>query len=108
MPVEVVRVVDVKTPGSGESHRNRWELLRALRPQDAVKFVLADESDYRWATEVIREHGSGSARRCCCPRCTVGLDPQDLVDWMLRDGVPARLNLQLHKYVWAPRHARVY
>ncbi len=61
LPEAVVRVIDVKTPGSGESHRNRPELLRGLRPGDAVKFVLVDEADYTWAAQLIREHELGGA-----------------------------------------------
>ena len=107
LPVEVVRVVDVKTPGSGESHRNRWELLRALRRQDAVKFVLTDEADYRWATGIIREHRLGERTEVLLSPVHGHLDPSELVTWMLRDRVPARLNVQLHKYVWAPDARRV-
>jgi len=100
LPDGVVRVIDVKTPGSGEAHRNRPELLRALRPGDAVKFVLADEADYRWASGVIREHElSGRAEVLLSP-VHGQLDPKELVAWMLRDRLPARLNLQLHKYIW--------
>jgi 7-carboxy-7-deazaguanine synthase len=104
LPPEVVRIVDVKTPGSGESHRVRWDVLDGLRPQDAIKFVLADEADYRWATEVIRSRGLGGAGK---PELLLSpvhgeLDPRQLVAWMLRDKVPARLNLQLHKYIWGP------
>ena len=61
LPAEVVRIVDVKTPGSGESHRMRWELLGTLRRQDAAKFVLTDEADYRWAVEIIREQDLGAS-----------------------------------------------
>jgi 7-carboxy-7-deazaguanine synthase len=102
LPPEVVRIVDVKTPGSGEAHRNRWELLATLRPQDAAKFVLVDESDYRWAAEVIRAHELGARTEVLLSPVHGRLDPQALVRWMLRDGVRARLNLQLHKYVWHP------
>ena len=102
LPDEVVRIVDVKTPASGESHRMRWELLGALRPRDAVKFVVADEPDYRWACDVIREHGLGGRTEVLLSPVHGRLDPKDLVAWMLRDRLPARLNLQLHKYVWSP------
>jgi 7-carboxy-7-deazaguanine synthase len=102
LPAEVVRIVDVKTPGSGESHRMRWELLGKLGPRDAVKFVLVDESDYAWARAVIREHGLGGRTEVLLSPVHGRLDPADLVTWMLRDRVPARLNLQLHKYVWSP------
>src|SRR5262245_56403300 len=100
LPEEVVRIVDVKTPGSGEGHRVRWDVLDGLRPRDAIKFVLTDERDYAWAVEVIR--GRELARRAEVLLSPVHgkLDPKDLVAWMLRDRLPARLNLQLHKYIW--------
>jgi 7-carboxy-7-deazaguanine synthase len=107
LPPEVVRIVDVKTPGSGEVHRNRFELLAALRPQDAAKFVLVDEADYRWATEIIQTHALGGRTEVLLSPVHGRLDPKDLVGWMLRDRVPARLNLQLHKYVWHPDARRV-
>jgi 7-carboxy-7-deazaguanine synthase len=100
LPPAVVRVVDVKTPGSGEVHRVRWDLLRALRPNDAVKFVLADESDYGWAKAVIAEHALGDGAEVLLSPVHGRLDPRVLVGWMLRDRVPARLNIQLHKYIW--------
>lgn len=102
LPEAVVRVIDVKTPGSGESHRNRADLLRRLRPGDAVKFVLGDEADYRWAVEVIRENQLAGQAEVLLSPVHGRLDPQILVSWMLRDRVPARLNLQLHKYIWEP------
>lgn len=102
LPAEVVRVIDVKTPGSGEAHRNRAELLRGLRPGDAVKFVLTDEADYRWAVELIRAHELAGQAEVLLSPVHGRLDPKVLVEWMLRDRVPARLNLQLHKYIWEP------
>jgi 7-carboxy-7-deazaguanine synthase len=107
LPADVVRVVDVKTPASGESHRNRWEILAALRPCDAAKFVLADESDYRWACGVIRERGLDRKTEVLLSPVHGRLDPQLLVSWMLRDRIPARLNLQLHKYIWDAEARRV-
>ncbi|HET6146370.1 MAG TPA: radical SAM protein [Polyangia bacterium] len=102
LPAEVVRIVDVKTPGSGESARMRWDVLDGLRPQDAVKFVLASEDDYRWATEVIRSRKLDQRTEVLMSPSHGVLDPQQLVTWMLRDRLRARLNLQLHKYVWSP------
>jgi len=107
LPDGVVRVIDVKTPGSGESGRNRPELLRGLRPGDAVKFVLLDETDYRWAAEVIRKHELGGRTEVLLSPVHGRLDPKDLVAWMLRDRLPARLNLQLHKYIWDAEARRV-
>jgi 7-carboxy-7-deazaguanine synthase len=100
LPAEVIRIVDVKTPGSGESHRMRWEVLAGLRRTDAIKFVLADEADYRWAVGVIRGRDLASRAEILLSPVHGQLDPRELVAWMLRDRLPARLNLQIHKYVW--------
>jgi 7-carboxy-7-deazaguanine synthase len=100
LPPQVVRIVDVKTPASGEEHRVRWEVLDGLRPTDAIKFVVADESDYLWAAGVIRERGLAHKAEVLLSPVHGQLDPRQLVAWMLRDRVPARLNLQLHKYIW--------
>jgi 7-carboxy-7-deazaguanine synthase len=102
LPPEVARIVDVKTPASGEAHRMRWEVLDGLRAGDAIKFVVADEADYRWAADVIKGRGLGGAGQAEVLLSPVhgSLDPRELVGWVLRDRLPARLNLQLHKYIW--------
>jgi 7-carboxy-7-deazaguanine synthase len=102
LPPEVVRIVDVKTPASGESHRMRWEALDGLRPGDAVKFVVSNEADYQWATEVIRSRGLAERTEVLLSPVHGRLAPDALVSWMLRDRLPARLNLQIHKYIWSP------
>lgn len=102
LPSEVVRIVDVKTPGSGESARVRWEVLDGLRAQDAVKFVLTSEADYRWAAEVVRSRKLDQRTEVLMSPSHGALDPQELVAWMLRDRLRVRLNLQLHKYIWSP------
>jgi 7-carboxy-7-deazaguanine synthase len=102
LPEQVIRIVDVKTPGSGESARIRWDVLDGLRPQDAAKFVLTSEADYRWAADVIRSRRLDQKTEVLLSPAHGGLNPQDLVSWMLRDRLPARLNLQLHKYIWHP------
>ncbi|MBC8133882.1 MAG: radical SAM protein, partial [Deltaproteobacteria bacterium] len=102
LPPEVVRIVDVKTPGSGEVSRMRLEILDGLGRRDAVKFVICDEADYRWASDLIRSRGLAERSEVLLSPSHGKVDPQDLVAWMLRDRLPARLNLQLHKYVWSP------
>ncbi len=102
LPEQVIRIVDVKTPGSGESARMRWEVLEGLRPQDAAKFVVGSEADYRWAADVIRSRQLDRRTEVLLSPVHGTLDPQDLVGWMLRDRLGARLNLQLHKYIWSP------
>jgi 7-carboxy-7-deazaguanine synthase len=102
LPAGVVRIVDVKTPGSGESARMCWATLEGLRPQDAVKFVVTDEADYQWAIGVIRDRGLAGRTEILISPMHGKVDPRELVAWMLRDRLAARLNLQLHKYLWGP------
>ncbi len=96
----VVRVVDVKTPGSGEESRNRYEELARLGRRDLVKFVICDRGDYEWSCAKFREHGLEG-------RCTVLFSPsheqlpaRQLADWILEDRLPVRFQIQLHKYLW--------
>lgn len=102
LPAAVARIVDVKTPGSGESARMRWAVLDDLGRRDAVKFVICDEADYRWAADVIRTRALAERSEVLLSPQHGKVNPRDLVDWMLRDRLPARLNLQLHKYIWDP------
>lgn len=95
-----VVVMDVKTPGSGESWRMAWDNLALLKPTDEVKLVILDRRDYEWARDVVRE-------RRLAERCTVllspvhgRLEPGQLARWVLEDGLPARVQVQLHKYLW--------
>ncbi len=96
----VRRIVDVKCPGSGELEGNRWENLALLSPTDELKFVLADEADYRWARELLRERRL--AERCAVHFSPVWdrLDPRRLAEWVLADRLPVRVQLQLHKILW--------
>lgn len=116
VPPEVHKIVDVKCPGSGMGHTFRMENLDTLTRKDEVKFVLLDRTDYEFARDFIREHDL--ANRCgqilLSPAFhknasdqrsadNMALDPRLLVDWMLEDGLPARLSLQIHKFIWEPR-----
>ena len=100
VPAGVVKVADLKGPSSGESRRNRWQNLKHLTREDEVKFVLADERDYRWAREQIRKRKLDRIARINLSPVFGRLDPARLAAWMLRDRLPARLNLQLHKLIW--------
>jgi 7-carboxy-7-deazaguanine synthase len=102
LPAGVVVILDVKTPGSGESDKMCWANLERLGPRDAVKFVVTDERDYDWARELIREKRLDARCHVLVSPAFGKVDPKELVGWMLRDKLPARLNLQLHKYVWPP------
>jgi len=115
VPAAVVKIVDVKCPGSGEGDTFRLENLETLTPDDEVKFVISDRRDYEFARDFTARHelsqrvnsvlfspafrkqasGARDASNCL-------LDPQELAEWMLEDNLPARLSLQIHKLIWDP------
>lgn len=99
----VRRILDVKCPGSGEVEHNRWENLELLRPTDEVKFVVADEADYLWARRIVQENGLD--RRCPVLFSPVAgeLEPRLLAEWILRDRLPVRFQIQVHKVLWGDR-----
>ncbi len=115
VPREVIKIVDVKCPGSGEFGTFREENLAVLRPHDEIKFVLANRGDYEFARDFTRQHelstrvrsvifspafrkdASGARDTSHCL-----LDPQQLAEWILADGLDVRLGLQIHKFIWEP------
>lgn len=102
----VARIMDLKAPGSGEAARNRWENLPLLGPDDEIKIVLAGENDYEWAREVIANH---NLSKCCSVLLSPvqgQLNPSDLADWIVRDRLPVRFQLQLHKILWHDARGR--
>ena len=102
----VSRVMDIKTPGSGESKRNLPDNIARLSAGDQVKFVICDEADYRWSCAQLTEHEL--AKRCEVLFSPVhgGLDPTQLAEWVVRDGLPVRFQIQLHKLLWGERPGR--
>lgn len=115
VPAEVVKIVDVKCPGSGEGDSFDLENLQTFTPRDEIKFVLSSRADYEFARDftrgnslakrvnailfspAFRKDATGSRDTSHCL-----LDPQELAEWMLADNVPARLSLQMHKFIWDP------
>jgi 7-carboxy-7-deazaguanine synthase len=115
VPKQVVKIVDVKCPHSGESDTFAMENLKALRPHDELKFVLTDRADYEFARDFVASHELGErvhailfspafAKTASGTRDTSHclLDPQELAQWILDDDVPARLSIQIHKLIWDP------
>jgi 7-carboxy-7-deazaguanine synthase len=115
VPKSVIKIVDVKCPHSGEANTFDFANLDALLPHDEVKFVLSDREDYEFARDFVSRHGLERRVRAVLfspafrkdatgardsSHCL--LDPQELADWMLADDVPARLGLQIHKFIWDP------
>lgn len=92
-------ILDIKCPGSGEVDKNRWANLDGLRPDDEIKFVIADRLDYDWARTIIEERKLAGREILFSPVWSE-LDLKTLAEWMLADRVPARLQTQLHKHIW--------
>jgi 7-carboxy-7-deazaguanine synthase len=99
----VRRIVDVKCPGSGEAEANRWENLDHLRSTDEVKLVIADEADYLWARRVLEERRLAEVCPVLFSPVAGEVEPRELAEWILRDGLPVRFQLQLHKLLWGDR-----
>lgn len=102
----VSRVVDIKTPGSGEVHRNRWENLAVLTADDQVKFVVCNRADYDWAVGVLAEHALASRCEVLFSPSHGQMDAATLADWVVADRLPVRFQIQLHKYLWGDEPGR--
>ncbi len=96
----VSRIVDVKTPGSGEDSKNRWENMSHLNVRDEIKFVVTSEADYLWARQILREKGLNSICPVLFSPSFGQLDMALLAAWILRDRLPVRAQVQLHKIIW--------
>lgn len=102
----VVKVVDVKTPGSGEVGKNVWKNFDHITPQDQLKFVICNESDYAWAKMVMIEHELDAKCEVLFSPSADELSASLLADWILRDQLPVRFQIQLHKYLWGNAKGR--
>lgn len=102
----VMIVMDLKTPGSGEEQRNMWSNVRLLKPCDQIKFVLCGREDYEWARQKLVEHQLSSKAHILFSPSWEQLNPTDLASWILEDRLPVRLQLQLHKILWADARGR--
>lgn len=102
----VVKVIDLKTPGSGEASKNRYANIALLQSQDQVKFVLCDRQDYDWAVAKLKEYQLSSHCEILFSPCYGQLKLRDLAEWVLADRLPVRVQIQLHKLIWgdAPGH----
>jgi 7-carboxy-7-deazaguanine synthase len=104
VPREVIKVMDVKCPGSGESHRMDWDNLDRLAPHDEVKFVLKDRADYEYARDVVGRRGLADRVAAIHFSPVHGvLSARELAEWVLEDRLPVRIQLQVHKYIWDPQ-----
>ncbi len=102
----VSRIMDIKTPASGEVERNLYENVQALRAGDEVKFVIADRGDYEWSVDTLREHDIASTSEVLFSAVNGQLSPGQLADWILEDHLPVRMQVQLHKILWEEARGR--
>ncbi|MEO5753675.1 MAG: 7-carboxy-7-deazaguanine synthase QueE [Chthoniobacterales bacterium] len=99
----VHRIMDLKTPGSGEVARNLFSNLEYLTPNDEVKFVIGSREDYEWSRAQVQEHRLAARCRAVLFSPIFGrIDPREIVEWILADKLPVRFQLQMHKFIWTP------
>lgn len=96
----VVKVLDIKTPGSMEENRNKWENLDHLLPHDQVKFVICHREDYDWSKNILTKYRLADRCQVLFSPSYQQVSPGDLADWILNDQLPVRMQIQLHKYLW--------
>jgi 7-carboxy-7-deazaguanine synthase len=99
----VSKILDIKTPGSGEAGKNLWANLAHLTPRDEIKFVICNETDYEWARRQLRERGLDAICLVLFSPAYRELPATQLADWILRDQLPVRLQTQLHKQLWGEK-----
>lgn len=104
--IRVSRVVDIKTPGSGEVSRNRWENLPLLTARDQVKFVICSYADFEWARDVVADHALHQRCDVLFSPSHAQVSPRELADWIVRDKLPVRFQMQLHKQLWGEEPGR--
>jgi 7-carboxy-7-deazaguanine synthase len=102
----VSRVLDIKTPGSLEVHRNLWSNLPLLTPHDQVKFVICSREDYDWARAIVEEHRLANTCEVLFSPSYAQVSPRELADWIVADRLPVRFQMQLHKILWNDERGR--
>ena len=103
----VIKILDLKPPGSEMEHRNNLDNLQYLDQKDQVKFVVADRRDYEWAKQMMAEHALAETAQVLLSPVFGELHPRELAEWILADRLPVRLQIQLHKYLWDPNQRGV-
>lgn len=96
-------ILDLKTPGSGEVEKNRWDNLRHVQSKDEIKIVLCDRNDYEWAKQALAEHHLSDKCSVLFSPVYGKLNPTDLAEWVLQDKLPVRVQIQLHKLLWGEK-----
>jgi 7-carboxy-7-deazaguanine synthase len=101
VPSPVIKIIDLKCPGSGEADKNHWGNLNYLSPVDEIKFVIADRADYEWSRSILKKHELNKKSHVLFSPVFDKLHLKDLTEWILEDSLPVRLQTQLHKQIWS-------
>lgn len=96
----VIKVMDIKTPGSGEVAKNDWQNLSSLLAHDQIKFVICNEADYQWSKTILVQYQLANVCHVLFSPAYQQMNPRHLADWIIRDQLPVRLQIQLHKFLW--------
>lgn len=103
LPPEVIKVMDLKCPDSGECDKNYWPNIEALTEKDEVKFVIASRRDFEWSRDVVRKYALDQRCRTVLFSPVFGsVEPKHVVEWILEEKLPVRFQLQMHKFIWPP------
>jgi len=100
VPTEIVRIVDFKCPSSGMKKKNLWSIVNDLQPHDEVKFVIGDREDFDWAKEMLNKYSLNEKCSILFSPTFGKIEPSLIVEWILEGNIPARMHLQMHKYIW--------
>ena len=100
VPKDVIKIMDLKCPGSGEQEKNNLDNLKLLLPHDEVKFVILDKKDYEWSRDIIKRYKINETARILMSPVFDKLELKEIVKWILEDRLPVRLQTQLHKIIW--------
>ena len=100
VPKDVIKIMDLKCPGSGEQEKNNLDNLKLLAPHDEVKFVILDKKDYEWSRDIIKRYKINETARILMSPVFDKLELKEIVKWILKDRLPVRLQTQLHKIIW--------
>ena len=100
VPAKVIKIIDLKCPGSGKENKNYWDNLNYLSPKDEIKFVIADRTDYEWSRSVLQSYKLNEKAHIIFSPVFEKLSLKGLTEWVPKDNLPVRLQTQLHKHIW--------
>jgi len=102
VPKEIVKIVDFKCPSSGMEKKNLWSIVNDLQPHDEVKFVIGDREDFEWARKMLNKYSLNKKCAILCSPTFGKIEPSLIVEWILEENLPVRMQLQMHKHIWEP------